>query len=89
MEHPFHVVKDLFRHRKVRYKGMVKNEAQLCTLFGLANRVIAKRPLWASKPEVRLDGEDRPRKGPQTPILIVQPQQYRGRICLIPTSADL
>jgi IS5 family transposase len=29
VEHPFHVVKNLFRHRKVRYKGLAKNTAQL------------------------------------------------------------
>ena len=47
VEHPFHVVKNLFRHRKVRYKGLFKNEAQLFSLFGLANLVIAKRSLLA------------------------------------------
>lgn len=45
VEHPFHVVKNLFRHRKVRYKGLAKNTAQLYTLFGLANLVLAKRLL--------------------------------------------
>ena len=43
--HPFHVIKNLFRHRKVRYKGMAKNTAQMFSLFGLANLVIAKRAL--------------------------------------------
>lgn len=47
VEHPFHVVKNLFRHRKVRYKGLAKNQAQLFSLFGLANIVIAKRRLMA------------------------------------------
>ncbi|ODV00127.1 MAG: transposase [Rubrivivax sp. SCN 70-15] len=47
VEHPFHVVKNLFRHRKVRYKGLAKNEAQLFSLFGLGNLVIAKRRLLA------------------------------------------
>ena len=47
VEHPFHVIKNLFRHRKVRYKGLAKNEAQLFSLFGLANLVIAKRQLLA------------------------------------------
>jgi transposase, IS5 family len=47
VEHPFHVIKNLFRHKKVRYKGLAKNQAQLFTLFGLANLVIAKRPLLA------------------------------------------
>ena len=45
VEHAFHVVKNLFRHRKVRYTGMAKNQGQLFTLFGLANLVIAKRSL--------------------------------------------
>ena len=34
-------------HRKARYKGLVKNEAQLFSLFGLANLVIAKTGLLA------------------------------------------
>ncbi|TWC59544.1 MULTISPECIES: IS5 family transposase [Burkholderia] len=42
VEHPFHVVKNLFRHRKVRYKGLAKNTAQLFSLFALANLVIAQ-----------------------------------------------
>lgn len=37
VEHPFHVVKNIFRHRKVRYKGLAKNEAQLNILFALSN----------------------------------------------------
>lgn len=45
VEHPFHVVKNLFRHRKVRYRGLAKNQSQLFALFGLANLLIAKRPL--------------------------------------------
>jgi IS5 family transposase len=47
VEHPFHVIKNLFRHKKVRYKGLAKNEAQLFSLFGLANLVIAKTQLMA------------------------------------------
>jgi len=47
VEHPFHVVKNLFRHRKTRYRGLAKNTAQLLTLFGLANLLIAKRRLLA------------------------------------------
>jgi IS5 family transposase len=45
VEHPFHIVKNLFRHRKVRYRGLQKNTAQLHTLFALANLVIAKKHL--------------------------------------------
>jgi IS5 family transposase len=47
VEHPFHVVKNLFRHRKVRYKGLAKNRAQLHVLFALANLAIAKNALLA------------------------------------------
>lgn len=47
VEHPFHVVKNLFRHRKTRYRGLEKNTAQLLTLFGLANLVLARRWLLA------------------------------------------
>ncbi|GAA4334654.1 hypothetical protein GCM10023165_10620 [Variovorax defluvii] len=48
VEHPFHVIKNLFRHKKTRYKGLAKNGAQLFSLFGLANLVIAKRSLLAA-----------------------------------------
>jgi len=47
VEHPFHVVKNLFRHRKTRYRGLAKNLAQLFTLFGFANLVLARRRLLA------------------------------------------
>ena len=47
VEHPFHVIKNLFRHRKTRYRGLARNHAQLLSLFGLANLVIAKRRLLA------------------------------------------
>ena len=43
VEHPFHVVKNLLKHRKARYRGLAKNTAQLHTLFGLANLVLARR----------------------------------------------
>jgi len=43
VEHPFHIVKNLFGHRKVRYRGLAKNGHQLHTLFGLANLVIGAR----------------------------------------------
>ena len=43
LEHPFHIVKNLFRHRKTRYRGLAKNGHQLHILFGLANLVSAAR----------------------------------------------
>ena len=47
IEHPFHVVKNIFKHKKARYKGLAKNAAQLMALFGLANLVRAKGRLMA------------------------------------------
>jgi IS5 family transposase len=45
VEHPFHIIKNLFRHKKLRYRGLAKNTAQLYTLFALANLVIVKKTL--------------------------------------------
>jgi len=45
VEHPFHVLKNLFRHRKTRYRGLAKNTAQLHSLFALANLFIARGTL--------------------------------------------
>ena len=47
VEHVFHVVKKLFRHRKCRYKGLAKNTAQLQVLFAMANLVLSQRSLCA------------------------------------------
>ena len=44
--HPFHIVKNRFGLKKVHYRGLAKNTAQLFTLFGLANLLIAKRQLF-------------------------------------------
>lgn len=43
VEHPFHILKNLFRHRKTRYRGLEKNHHQLQVLFGLGNLVVAAR----------------------------------------------
>ena len=45
VEHPFHIVKNLFRHKKLRDRGLAKNTAQLHALFALANLVIVKKTL--------------------------------------------
>jgi IS5 family transposase len=52
VEHPFHVVKNLFRHRKTRYKGLAKNTAQLFSLFGFANLMLARRWLLDAHTQV-------------------------------------
>lgn len=45
VEHPFRVIKRQFGHVKVRYRGLVKNTAQLQTLFALSNLWMARRAL--------------------------------------------
>lgn len=45
VEHPFHIVKNLFGHKKLRYRGLAKNASQLNVMFGLANLVLLKRQL--------------------------------------------
>jgi IS5 family transposase len=52
VEHPFHVVKNLFRHKKTRYRGLDKNTKQLFTLFGLANLLLARK--WLLAPDSRI-----------------------------------
>jgi IS5 family transposase len=52
VEHCFHVVKCLFKHRKTRYRGLAKNNAQLLTLFGFANLVLARRFLGSQHTQV-------------------------------------
>lgn len=45
VEHPFLVVKRLWGHAKVRYRGIKKNLAQMYTLFALANVFRVRRQL--------------------------------------------
>jgi IS5 family transposase len=45
VEHPFRVVKRQFGFTKVRYRGLVKNTAQLTTLFALSNLYQVRRQL--------------------------------------------
>ena len=47
VEYPFHIVKNRFHPKKLRYRGLRKNIAKLYTLFALANLVIAKEALLA------------------------------------------
>ena len=48
VEHPFHIVKNIFRHRKMRYRGLAKNTAQRRVLFALANLYMARRELLSA-----------------------------------------
>lgn len=47
VEHPFHVIKNLFGFRKVSYRGMAKNAARAKAHAALANLYIARRRLLA------------------------------------------
>lgn len=58
VEHPFHVLKNLFRHRKTRYRALANNTTQLFALFAFANLLLASRtfgrararsPSWTAK----------------------------------------
>jgi transposase, IS5 family len=48
VEHPFLVVKHLWGHAKVRYRGIRKNLAQMYTLFALANVFRMRRQLMTT-----------------------------------------
>ena len=45
VEHPFHVIKNLFKHKKARYRGLKKNDAQLAMLFTLGNLYLVRGKL--------------------------------------------
>jgi len=47
VEHPFHVLKNIFGFRKVRYKGLVKNANALFLAFGLVNLYMNRKRLLA------------------------------------------
>lgn len=49
VEHPFRVIKRQFGHVKVRYRGLVKNTAQLHTLFALSNLWMARGRLMGTR----------------------------------------
>ena len=53
VEHPFRIVKCVFGYRKVRFKGLMKNTAQVMTLFALANLYMARRLLMPSAGKLR------------------------------------
>ncbi|WP_028699743.1 transposase, partial [Pseudomonas monteilii] len=52
VEHPFRVIKRQFGYVKVRFRGLMKNTAQLTTLFALAN-------LWRVRKQLMGMGEVR------------------------------
>ncbi|MCP3724605.1 IS5 family transposase [Paraburkholderia sp. CNPSo 3272] len=45
VEHPFRVLKQQFGYTKTRYRGLVKNTAQITTLFALGNLWMSRRAL--------------------------------------------
>ena len=47
VEHPFHFIKNLFGYRKVRYRGIAKNQARTKAHAALVNLYIARRRLLA------------------------------------------
>ena len=53
VEHPFRVIKRQFGYIKVRFRGLMKNTAQLVTLFALSNLWMTRRHLLRNAGEVR------------------------------------
>ncbi len=49
VEHPFRVLKRQFGYTKVRYRGLMKNTAQIVTLFALSNLWMARRQLMGAR----------------------------------------
>lgn len=52
VEHPLRVLKCQFGYRKVCYKGLAKNTAQIVTLFALTNLWMARRRLLTTTGEM-------------------------------------
>jgi IS5 family transposase len=47
VEHPFHVIKNIFKYRKVSYRGIAKNLARAHVHAALANLYLARRALMS------------------------------------------
>jgi IS5 family transposase len=63
VEHPFHAVKNLFRHRKTRHRGLAKNTAQLFYLVCLCQFGAGQQALYRHRnPKSVLIAERRPIK---------------------------
>jgi IS5 family transposase len=45
VKHPFLLVKNIFKYKKTRYKGLAKNAAQLNVLFALSNLYMVRGEL--------------------------------------------
>lgn len=68
VEHCFHVIKCLFKHRKTRYRGLAKNNAQLLTLFAFTNLVLAAGSLVDSTPKLSPECSEREKTRSNQPI---------------------
>ena len=65
VEHIFRIVKCQFGYRKVRYRGIAKNGAQVFTLFALANLTSSAADL---RPQREAEGSDAPDRAAKRPI---------------------
>ena len=54
VEHIFQIIKQLWGHRKVRYRGLAKNEAHYFSLLALANLYIVRKKTVPEKGVVSL-----------------------------------
>lgn len=65
-KHPFRVIKRPFGYRRVRYRGLAKNAAQVLTLFALSNLWMKRKTLLALARQVRPTGAKHPGNRPRT-----------------------
>jgi hypothetical protein len=62
VEDPFHVIKNLFRHKKVRYKAWTRTRRSCSACSVWPTWSSPRDGCWRSMPEVRLERPKRPRK---------------------------
>jgi IS5 family transposase len=68
VEHPLHVLKNLFRHRKTRYRRLAKNAAQLYTLFTFANLMLAGKNFGSAQARAPSSAVKRASRKATTPM---------------------
>ena len=59
VEHPFHVVKNLFRHRKARYRALAKTRPNCLRYLGSPTYCWPADDFTSLKPELRLEEASR------------------------------
>ena len=80
VEHPFHIVKNIFKYKKTRYKGLAKNDVQINVLFALSNLYMERGKLRPSRAKYRNKSYGWQRKN-ETARLRAVSFFWRGGVC--------